>query len=197
MKRSIPLISSALLLASMVVPPLAIGQSEPSGTWLDEAPANWNQAGATIPQAPGQPENNLSNCGQSIRQASLPEDALVEAAGWSLTGSAQMYGATTVITGMADADGMCRPLDYQVFVFTNGQFTGTLSPIPMDSRTDGSLFDVGLYREGYLNAFFNRYQPEDALCCASRESFLMYQVEIQGGQPVLVPQFPASTTPNP
>ncbi|HIK44144.1 MAG TPA: LppP/LprE family lipoprotein, partial [Leptolyngbyaceae cyanobacterium M65_K2018_010] len=96
---------------------------------------------------------------------------------------------------MADADGMCRPRQYQVFVFTQGQFAGSLSPTPMDSRTDGSLVETNLYQQGYLSASFNRYTPEDALCCPSASSLLFYQVETQQGWPVVVPQLPATTHP--
>lgn len=194
MNLSTFLFSGSLLLASTLFFSGAMAQTEPSGSWLD-GNTNWNQAGASIPQAP-EPEggSNLSNCEQSIRQATLPEDDLVKAAGWMLTGAAQTYNGTTVVTGMADADGMCRPLSYQVFVFTDGKFSGTLSPTPMDSRTDGSVFNVNLYREGYIGASFNRYAPEDPLCCASRESRIFYQVQTQGNSTVLVPQFPADTS---
>lgn len=196
MNLSIFLFSSSLLFASTLILPGAIAQTDPSGTWLDDT-TNWNTPGSSIPEAPTYPEgNNLSNCQQSVRSATLPEDEIVEAAGWTLTGSAQIHGATTVITGMANADGMCRPLDYQVFVFTDGVFSGTLSPILMDSRTDGSVFNVNLYREGYLDASFNRYEPDDALCCASQESRVFYTVESQNGSPVLVPQLPADTSPS-
>lgn len=171
----------------------AIAQPDPSGEWLDTDP-NWNTAGASIPEAPAYPEgNNLPNCDIGVRTATLPEDVLVEEAGWTLTGAAQIHGSTTMITGMADADGMCRPLDYQVFVFTDGEFAGTLSPIPMDSRTDGDLIRAILYRDGFIDASFNRYKPDDPLCCASGQSRLFYEVEMQGDSPVLVPQLPAST----
>lgn len=172
--------------------PFANAKSEPDGTWLD-GDLNWNQAGASLPKPPTQEGNNLNLCKHTIRPAVLSEDKIVESAGWTLTDSAQIYGATTIITGMADVDGMCRPLDYQVFVFTNGEFSGTLSPIPMDSRTDGSLFQVNLYREGFISAFFNRYQPTDALCCASGKSRLFYNVDTKVNPPVLVPQLPANT----
>jgi hypothetical protein len=196
MKPSSLLIPTSLALISMLPAPTALAQSEPSGAWLD-SDVNWNRRGASIPLAPVQDGNNLSNCQHTVRSAVLPEDKLAEAAGWTLTDAAQIYGATTLITGMADADGMCRPLDYQVFVFTDGGFSGTLSPIPMDSRTDGSLFNLNLYREGMMDASFNRYQSGDAQCCASRESRLFYQVETQNGSPVLVPQLPASTIDRP
>jgi hypothetical protein len=167
-------------------------ESEPSGKWLD-ADRNWNEAGTLLPQAPTQEGNNLANCQHTVRPAVLPEDKLVEEAGWTLTDAAQIYGATTIVTGMADADGMCRPLDYQVFVFSNGKFVGTLSPIPMDSRTDGSLIDFHLYRDGYIDASFNRYAPEDAMCCASQKSRTFYEVNNKTNPPLLVPKLPADT----
>jgi hypothetical protein len=189
-------IASSLVLGSLLLAPGAIAQSQP-GAWLD-GNTNWNQAGAAIPPAPTiEGGGNLSACLDNARPAALYEDALVESAGWTLVGSAQIFGDTTVVTGMANADGMCRPLTYQVFVFTAGQFSGTLSPVPMDSRTDGSLITADLYREGYLSASFNRYAPEDALCCASRQSLVFYEVERQGDRPVVVPQLPASTSPSP
>lgn len=192
MKDEFSLLSGSLILISLGLVPVALAQSDPSGTWLDED-TNWNQPGAEIPQAPAQAGNNLPDCQHTVRPAALPEDDLVTAAGWTLTGAAQVFGATTVITGTANADGMCRPLDYQVFVFTDGNFSGTLSPIPMDSRTDGSLFDVSLYREGFLDASFNRYTPEDPLCCASGQSRLFYEVNTSANPPVVVPQLPADT----
>jgi hypothetical protein len=185
-----------LLLASLLLVPSAFAAPSQDGTWLDED-TNWNTPGAEIPEAPAQDGNNLANCEHTFRSASLPEDAIVEAAGWTLTGPARIYDATTVIMGMANADGMCRPFQYQVFVFTDGEFSGTLSPIVMDSRTDGSLVDYNLYREGAIDAIFNRYQPEDAQCCASRESRIFYEVETTSEGTVLVPQLPASTYDRP
>lgn len=188
----------ALLLGLMLQASPATAESNPSGTWLD-GDLNWNQVGASLPQAPAQEGDNLATCQHTVRPAVLPEDKLVEAAGWTLTDAAQIYGATTLVTGMADADGMCRPFEYQVFVFTNGKFSGTLSPIPMNSRTDGSLFKLNLYREGSIDASFNRYGPGDPQCCASRESRLFYKVDTKTNPPLLVPQLPADTyrRPNP
>ncbi len=195
-KSVVSLIPGSLVLASMLLAPTAWAQSQPSGTWLDGT-TNWNTAGASIPQAPKQEGSNLSDCQRTVRPAALPEDKQVEAAGWTLTWAAQVYGATTIVTGMANADGMCRPLDYQVFVFTNGKFSGTLSPIPMDSRTDGSLFDLNLYRDGFIDASFNRYTSDDALCCASGESRVFYEVQTQSNTSKLVPKLPAETIKRP
>jgi len=167
-------------------------QTSQDGTWLDEA-TNWNTPGASISQAP-EVAGNLINCEHTFRAPALYEDALVENAGWTLTGPAQIYGDTTIITGMANAGGQCRPFNYQVFVFVDGTFAGTLSANLMDSRTDGSLVGFDLYRDGAIDATFNRYQPGDAQCCASRESRLFYEIETTDAGPVLVPQLPASTS---
>jgi hypothetical protein len=47
------------------------------------------------------------------------------------------------------------------------------------------------------DASFNRYQPGDAQCCASRESRLFYEVDTSTNPPVLVPQLPASSVDRP
>ncbi len=171
----------------------AIAETTQDGTWLDEE-TNWNTPGAAIPMAPEQEYSNLPECENSFRSPRLYEDALVEAAGWTLTGPAYIFGDTTLVMGMANADGMCRPFSYQAFVFVDGDFAGTLSPNLMDSRTDGSLYDVRLYNDGSIDAFFNRYAPDDALCCASAESRIFYNIEDTEEGPVLVPQLPADTT---
>lgn len=195
-KLSITVSSISLLLNLTALPLKVAAQDSPTGAWLEEE-TNWNEAGAEIPQAPTyDDENNLVNCEQSFRQATLPEDELVEAAGWTLTGSAQVFNGTTLITGMGNADGMCRPLDYQIFVFSEGEFAGTLSPVLMDSRTDGSVFNVELYGDDTVSTHFNRYNPNDALCCASGESRLFYNLDTEGEIPVLVPQLPTETYPS-
>jgi hypothetical protein len=185
-------IPGSLVLTVMLLGANATAAPSQDGTWLDES-MNWNTPGTEIPEAPIQDGNNLVNCEHTVRSPSLPEDVLVKAAGWTLTGPAEIYDGTTVIMGMANADGMCRPSQYQVFVFTNGEFSGTLSPLVMDSRTDGSLADYNLYREGEIDAVFNRYQPDDPLCCASGESRIFYEVEATNEGSVVVPQLPADT----
>lgn len=186
-------IASLLVSGSILATPASLAQPGPSGAWLDTQ-TNWNQAPSAIPRAPQiEGGGNLANCQLGRRSAALPEDQLVEAAGWSLTGAAQVFGKTTLVSGMANADGMCRPLTYQVFVFNGGEFIGTLSPIPMDSRTDGSLVDANLYRQDYIGASFNRYKPEDALCCPSGSSRLTYEIKQENNRSVLVPLLPAST----
>jgi LppP/LprE lipoprotein len=211
MKKQIAVFSSALVVSSFTVTvgAMASGRSltiaspvasptapvfEPS--WLDDA-SNWNQAGAALPSAPPQEGSNLPYCTESSawREAALPEDEAVESAGWKIYGAAQVFGSTTVVTAMANADGMCRPMDYQAFVFQDGQFVGTLSPNAMAARAEASLARYDLYGEGEILATFNRYTTNDAFCCPSGESLVFYRIEPQGEASILIPELPASTTP--
>ena len=84
---------------------------------------------------------------------------------------------TTVLLAEASVDGMCRPWDYQAFVFVKGAFAGTLSPTLMDSRTDGALSEVRLLAPTSIEAVSLRYADADPLCCPSRLSTVRYRIE--------------------
>jgi hypothetical protein len=81
-----------------------------------------------------------------------------------------------VIRGTVGYDGMCRPLQYQDFVFVRGAFAGTLSPHAMDSRTDGALSRVFLQSESRLTAEYQRYAAADPLCCPSRTTTVVFDI---------------------
>ncbi|MGH7331653.1 MAG: LppP/LprE family lipoprotein [Candidatus Rokuibacteriota bacterium] len=164
--------------------------------WLDQIAANWNRPGASVPPAPvaGGAASNLTRCGETARPPTLVADRAARAAGWTLFGPAQVFAATTVVMAMADVDGMCRPLQYQAFVFVDGRLAGTLSPLPMDSRTDGALSVVRLFRADELVAEFARYTPTDALCCPSRTSTVSYRIE-RGSRGAMVTPVSISTSP--
>jgi hypothetical protein len=83
---------------------------------------------------------------------------------------------------------MCRPLGYNVFVFVDGQFAGTIAPDSMDSRTDGSG-DVRFFAtRDSITAEFQRYTPTDPLCCPSVTNTVFYQINRTRSGPVLEPQ---------
>jgi hypothetical protein len=107
-------------------------------------------------------------------------------AGWTLYGPQQKFDETTVISGQAGADGMCRPLGYNYFVFYKGQFAGTISPSAMNSREDGSATFVHLEEQLSLAAEFSRYADKDPLCCPSRTSFVTYRIQFNPNGPMLV-----------
>lgn len=164
--------------------------------WLDQTAVNWNRPGAPMPRAPGAEgaAANLTRCGEAGRPPTLAADRAVSAAGWTLFGPAQVFATTTVVMAMADVDGMCRPLRYQAFVFVDGRLTGTLSPIPMNSRTDGALTLVRLFRATEIVAEFARYTSTDALCCPSRTSTVSYRIE-RGPRGAVVAPVSVNTTP--
>jgi hypothetical protein len=164
--------------------------------WLDaQTPMNWNVAGASLPPRPGARDAELAlggRCASSTRPPTSFEDRALIRRGWSLVGPYQRYGSTAVVTATSGADGMCRPNGFQVFVFVNGAFAGTLSPKLMDARTDGSIAGLSamIYSANEISADFARYTSSDALCCPHGTSNVMYRVQITGRPRVV----PVSTT---
>jgi heat shock protein HslJ len=159
-------------------------------SWLDPAaPARWNAAGAKIPLAPRTaPDASLAGqCASQSRRPASAGDRAVTAAGWKLLGASQRFGDTEVVGGQSGFDGMCRPTGYQFFVFSGGRFAGTVSPGPMDSRTDGAAQVPVLASAHDLAVTFSRYTPSDPLCCPSSLTTVRYRLDAQPRGPVLVP----------
>jgi hypothetical protein len=96
-----------------------------------------------------------------------------------------------VVRGAAGYDGMCRPRQYQDFVFVRGAFAGTLSPQPMDSRTDGAIGRVFLQSDRRVTAEFARYTAKDPLCCPSSSTTVEFAIE---GDPPIARALSASTS---
>jgi hypothetical protein len=84
-------------------------QTTRNRAWQKET-SNWNQAGAPIPQALGQKTSSIPACQHVTRPPTLPDDDQVTATGWPLTNAAQFYRATQIVTGMANAAAMYRPI---------------------------------------------------------------------------------------
>src|SRR5439155_26264187 len=113
-------------------------------SWLDSPPPPWNVPGAPVPAAPpgGGPVD--PQCQAQERAPVGSEEMAVVARGWRLTSAwpIQRAGVVAVLRATAAYDGMCRPTEYNAFVFEGGQFAGTLSPVNMFARTDGALVDI-------------------------------------------------------
>lgn len=154
--------------------------------WLDEArPAAWNKARSSIPDAPKIEADVDPRCREQARPPQLDEDKQVRDRGWNLVGAYQGGWQILVIQGTAGYDGMCRPRQFQDFVFVRGVYAGTLSPQPMDSRSDGVLGRVFLSSGSQLTAEYERYAAKDPLCCPSRTTSVTF--EIGGDAPVVQP----------
>ena len=182
----------AILAAPLLaIPLLALWPSSVSadGAWLDAPLAPWNIAGGAIPSAPHGSEYVLDeeHCAAARRPVETPEDAAVVASGWTLSGTYESGWGIRLVTGRAADGGMCRPEDYQVFIFVEGRFAGTVSPEPMPSRRTGALLEVTFWNGDELLASFARYAPADALCCPSSRTSVQYRVDRTEAGPVVVP----------
>jgi uncharacterized lipoprotein YbaY len=173
----------ATVLMTLVLSSAAFGQT----SWLDRPLNNWNRAGAVIPTPPRNAAPLDAMCRQTTRTAVSVADRALTRAGWMLFGPTQTYGPTTVIMAMASADGMCRPNEYNAFVFANDRFIGTLAPAPMGARSDGSLGDYRLQSSTELTAEFSRYAESDALCCPSQKSLVTYSL-FRSGAAIVFPE---------
>lgn len=190
--RSI-LLGVSLAIAMLALPALADAQHT-TAAWLDETePAAWNEAGAPIPAAPESEGPADAKCGTQARPTQLEEDEQVQAKGWDLIGAYQGGWDMVVIRAAASYDGMCRPMQYQDFVFVDGTFAGTLSPQPMDSRADGSLSRVWLQGPNRLAGEYQRYTEKDPLCCPSRTTTVEF--EVPTASPTVRPTSSSTTRP--
>jgi len=126
-------------------------------------------------------------CARSVREPETAVEREVAAAGWSLYSPARVKANTTVLLADAAVDGMCRPWDYQAFVFVKDAFAGTLSPTLMDSRTDGALSEVRLLSATSIEVVFLRYVGTDPLCCPSRLTTVRFRIERGRNGPVVMP----------
>ena len=172
-----------------------IGSAQPAGaTWLDASqPVSWNKPGLAVPAAARLAESVDPRCRDLARPAELEEDRLLREQGWDLVGPYQGGWQIRVILATAGYDGMCRPRQYQGFVFVHRMLAGTLSPNLMDSRTDGALDRVTFQGGTRLLAEYRRYARQDPLCCPSRTTSVVF--DFATGTAVLRP-VSASTSSN-
>jgi len=192
--------AAALLAVALVaVVPAAVAQAPArGGDWLDRPPVVWNWPGASPPRAPeaGEEARNRAYCEAVIRLPTSDVDRMLTDAGWFLFGAVQAWGDAAVLMANAAWDGMCRPWQYQFFVFVGGRFAGTLSPVLMDARTDGAGQRVTLASESEVTADFLRYGETDPLCCPTRLTEARFEIIRGAAGPVVVP-LGAATRPVP
>jgi hypothetical protein len=165
----------------------------PPQSWLDRPLVHWNRGGERVPRAKltaNDREAKLKECALTLRR-STPAERAVADAGWIPFlnyGRPLVEGDVEVIGGMAGSDGMCRPTDYNIFVFVGGRFAGTLSPQLMVARIDSQLGEARIADRNTLSATFARYTDKDPLCCPSSEVIVTYRIDRASGAPIVVPQ---------
>ena len=164
--------------------------------WLDRPLENWNHGGQTLKRAPAAEEPLTAiviRC-QLTRLASTAAERAVSAAGWLpfLPGGApQLRDGVEIVGGMAWADGMCRPAMYNYFVFVGDRFAGTLSPVLMTSRLDGSAGMLAVDAAG-ISLEFARYTEADPLCCPSGR--VTVRCRVDRTVPLVIPTMRTATT---
>ena len=193
--------SASVLAAGIMVlltVPVTAGPQENPASWLDRPLVNWNKAGEPVPGAPAGDEPTasvISRCKLTPPRSTMAERA-IESAGWIPFWSFDQQLVredVEIVGGMRGADGMCRPLTYNLFVFVRGQFAGRLSPTSMGSRLDSSS---GIVRMALpvVTTEFARYRSNDPLCCPSSRITVRYRIDRTTG-PVVVPIEVRTTRP--
>jgi hypothetical protein len=170
----------------------SVTQAAEGSGWLDRPLTNWNRPGAALPRAPEGRSgvDVLKRCPPTGSQPSSASARQLNAAGWVPflpLDREIVQGDIEILAGMLDADGMCRPMGYQLFVFVGGAFAGTLSPQLMDSRADQSSGPLRLLQDGVIQVDFSRFTSSDALCCPSAHVAVRFTIDRQHGAPLVVP----------
>jgi hypothetical protein len=162
-------------------------------SWLDRPLSNWNAQGRAVERSATSAEeiaDTAKRCAMPIRPATPAERVLGES-GWlpfHMFDKAIAERDIEIVGGLSDADGMCRPTGFNVFVFVGGTFAGTLSPVTMDSRSDGTVAGgIRLSADDAIAAEFARYTDKDALCCPSARVRFRYTIDRSGTTPVVFP----------
>lgn len=167
-------------IAAMIGQPELCPAQASSGKWLDTPkPASWNKPQLPIPFAPRQ-QDVEARCSDQARPPELQEDKQVREKGWYLVGPYQGGWNILVMLATAGYDGMCRPNEYQGFVFVRGVFAGTLSPHLMQDREDGSLSRIFIESNDRLSAEYVRYSATDPLCCPSKTTTVEFEIASEG-----------------
>lgn len=171
---------------------LSLFAQTPEESWLDRPLKNWNVSGRAPQRAipSGETIAEISKrCAMPPLMSTSGEQALA-GAGWlpfHMFDRRIVQRDVEIVGGLAGADGMCRPTQFNVFVFVKGQLAGTLSPSDMDSRTDGSIGGgIRLAEDETITAEFARYTGVDPLCCPSGHVTVRYRLD-RTSSPVVVP----------
>ena len=171
---------------------LSLRAQTPEPSWLDRPLLNWNVSGRALPRAVPNGETIVEvskRCSMPALTSTPGERALTNA-GWlplHMFDRQIVQRDVEIVGGLAGADGMCRPTQFNVFVFVNGQLAGTLSPSEMDARTDGSIGAIRLAEDETIASDFARYTGVDPLCCPSGRVTVRYRIDRTTAAPVVVP----------
>jgi len=191
---------ATLSIASVVWLGAVAGAQPMAGIWLDRPLSNWNVAPMALASPATASETVAAvarRCDAAGPRETAAERALADA-GWlpfHFTDRQIVQGDVEIVAGMSGADGMCRPMNFNIFVFVEGRLAGTLSPSPMTSRSDGVAGAVRLAGDETVSAEYSRYADKDALCCPSGRVTVRFKLDRTGPVPLIVPLSLQSTRP--
>jgi len=162
-------------------------------SWLDRPLTGSAERGTRIPAPPaGTGESRaglIERCDLALAAMTDAEHALA-AAGWMpfrYFDRQLREDDVEIVGGLTGSDGMCRPTGFNVFVFVGGRFAGTLSPVNMDSRTDGVSGAIRILSADAVAAEYARYEQTDALCCPSSRVTVTFRIDRSGSAPAIIP----------
>jgi hypothetical protein len=161
-------------------------------SWLDRPLTNWNDSAKPMPRGmpTGETVADVAKRCDLVVKRDMPGQRALADAGWLPylhVDREIVQRDVEIVGGMAEADSMCRPMEFNVFVFVGGQLAGTLSPLPMSSRGDGEIGVVRLGPDDTIAAEFARYTNRDALCCPSSRVTVRYRIDRTKPQAAVVP----------
>lgn len=180
-----------VILIALLAGATALAAQAPEPSWLDRPLVNWNTAGRAMPNANVEGESIpeiLARCKFTVSRTTPGERAVADA-GWlpfRVFDRKIVERDVEIIGGMSGVDGMCRPAEFNVFVFVGGTLAGTLSPLEMYSRSDSSIGAVRLADDA-IAAEFVRYSDADPLCCPSGRVTVRYRIDRRAMPPVVLP----------
>ena len=180
------------VVAAAVVATAALSAQAPEQKWLDRALTNWNTPAREMPRAITGGETipeMAARCMLSVPRSTAGERAVADA-GWvpfHMFDRKIAQRDVEIVGGLAGVDGMCRPVEFNVFVFVGGTLAGTLSPEVMHSRTDSSIGGAIRLSDDDIAAEFARYADSDPLCCPSGRVTVRYRIDRKSSPPVVVP----------
>jgi hypothetical protein len=91
-----------------------------------------------------------------------------------------------VIGGMTAASPGCVAESFNLFVFVDGSFAGTVSRAAMTPARDAVAGAVRITGADTLTVEFARYRAGDSECCPSSRERVSYRIENTGAGPMLV-----------
>lgn len=185
MRGVLALVGLVLVVAAM------LGGTAPAmadGSWIDQPLVSWNAPGTNVPLPGGDQVYFDDLCVRQLRAPETPEEAAVADAGWYIGQGRDLGSGVFTVLGYTGTDGMCRAMNYNVFVFVYGAYAGKISPVEMGSRVDGSGNVAEVSAAGdQLVARYARYSDSDPLCCPSRSSRVTFAIVWTEVGPVLEP----------